>query len=124
MAQLHERRHLLAKGLVAANGLAAVEVAINTRINLVQEVGLVRPSSVSGRAGGVAAAEHSMAISAMGTSRTRRARYMSAGRVGVGSRHVGASGVGVGSGHVRPGSVTSSGTRGERRGVRVVRSTS
>lgn len=38
--------------LVTTDGLAAVEVAVNSGVELVQQVGLVRAGSVGGRAGG------------------------------------------------------------------------
>jgi hypothetical protein len=50
----------LVKGLVTANSLAAVEVAVHTRVDLVQEVGLVRTGGVRGRAGGVRASNASV----------------------------------------------------------------
>lgn len=120
MAQLHERRHLLAKGLVAADSLATVQVAVDARIGLVQKIRLVRAGSVGGRAGGITASEDSVSVRSVGTSGACGAGDMGTGSVSVGPRDVSAGGVGVRAGHVGTGGVTSRGARRERRGVGVV----
>jgi len=83
---------LLVEGLVAAVGLAAVEVAVDTGVGLVEGIGFVGAGSVGSRASGMRAADGvaSRAIAASGVRGTMRGAVRGArGRVHAGVNSVG-----------------------------------